>query len=102
MIDQEIIQRTILTLVNADRNMSLLLSKLNGLYATEFKSIKTSEKNLNVEFGYIENSQEKKLVQELQDIGIFNFSQDLVELIRHLESSQDQLTYYIREMKKLV
>lgn len=102
MTDQEIIQRTTLTLVNADRSISLLLSKLQGLYATELKSIQTSEKNINVEFGYIENNQAKKLMQELQDIDIFNFSQDLVELIRHIENSQDQLIHYIREMKKLV
>lgn len=102
MTDQVVLQRTTLTLVNAHRNMSLLLLKLRGLNATELKGIKTSEKNLHVEFDYIENSQAKKLIHELQDVDVFNFSQDLVDLIQHLENSQDQLLHYIREMKKLV
>lgn len=102
MMDQELLQRTALTLVNADRNMSLLVSKLRGLQANELASIEAVKKNLNVELDYVKNKRAKKLIQELQEVDIFSFSQDLVELIQQVESAQDQLIYYIHEMKKVV
>lgn len=101
-MDQELLQRTALTLVNADRNMSLFVSKLRGLQANEMASIEAVKKNLNVELGYVKNKRAKKLIQELQEVDIFSFSQDLVELIQQVESAQDQLIYYIHEMKKVV
>lgn len=101
-MDQELLQRTALTLVNADRNMSLLVSKLRGLQANELASIEAVKKNLNVELDYVKNKRAKKLIQELQEVDIFSFSQDLVELIQQVESAQDQLIYYIHEMKKVV
>lgn len=100
-MDQELLQRTALTLVNADRNMSLLVSKLRGLQANELASIEAVNKNLNVEFDYVKNSRAKQLLQELQEIDIFSFSQDLVALIQQVESAQDQLVYYIHEMKHI-
>lgn len=100
-MDQELLQRTALTLVNADRNMSLLVSKLRGLQANELASIEAVNKNLNVEFDYVKNSRAKQLLQELQEIDIFSFSQDLVALIQQVESAQDQLVYYIHEMKRI-
>lgn len=102
MMDQELLQRTALTLVNADRNMSLLVSKLRGLQANELASIEAVKKNLNVELDYVKNKRAKKLIQELQEVDIFSFSQDLVELIQQVENAQDQLIYYIHEMKKVV
>lgn len=101
-MDQELLQRTALTLVNADRNMSLLVSKLRGLQANELASIEAVKKNLNVELDNVKNKRAKKLIQELQEVDIFSFSQDLVELIQQVESAQDQLIYYIHEMKKVV
>lgn len=101
-MDQELLQRTALTLVNADRNMSLLVSKLRGLQANELASIEAVKKNLNVELDYVKNKRAKKLIQELQEVDIFSFSQDLVELIQQVEGAQDQLIYYIHEMKKVV
>lgn len=101
-MDQELLQRTALTLVNADRNMSLLVSKLRGLQANELASIEAVKKNLDVELNYVKNKRAKKLIQELQEVDIFSFSQDLVELIQQVESAQDQLIYYIHEMKKVV
>ena len=100
-MDQELLQRTALTLVNADRNMSLLVSKLRGLQANELANVEAVNKNLNVEFDYVKSSRAKQLLQELQEIDIFSFSQDLVALIQQVESAQDQLIYYITEMKKV-
>lgn len=102
MSNDTALRRTRLTLVNADRSISLMLVKLRSMRAEELKSIDSAIKNLRIEEEFLTNNHAKKLIQEIQDLDIFDFSQDLVELVRHVENAENQLAYYIREMSKLV
>lgn len=74
------IERTRLSLVNGSRNMSLMLDKLRSIDANEMANIRNIVKNVDV----------------------FNFTQDIVDLMKHIESSQEQLDAYIKEFRKLV
>ncbi len=42
------------------------------------------------------------LIEEIRDVDVFNFIQDIVDLMKHIESSQEQLDAYIKEFRKLV
>ena len=74
------VERTRLSLVNGSRNMSLMLDKLRS----------------------IENEKVLRLIEEIRDVDVFNFIQDIVDLMKHIESSQEQLDAYIKEFRKLV
>lgn len=96
------IERTRLSLVNGSRNMSLMLDKLRSIDANEMANIRNIVKNIDVESGAIENEKALRLIEEIRDVDVFNFDQDVVELIKHIESSQEQLDAYVKEFRKLV
>lgn len=96
------IERTRLSLVNGSRNMSLMLDKLRSIDANEMANIRNIVKNIGVESGAIENEKALRLIEEIRDVDVFNFIQDIVDLMKHIESSQEQLDAYIKEFRKLV
>lgn len=96
------IQRTKLSLINASRSMSLLLDKLRPIDATEMANIRNIVKNIDSESGAIENDKALELIQEIRDVDVFNFDQDVAELIKNIESSQATLDNYISAFKRLV
>lgn len=96
------VERTRLSLVNSSRNMSLMLDKLRSIDANEMANIRNIVKNIDVESGAIENEKALRLIEEIRDVDVFNFIQDIVDLMKHIESSQEQLDVYIKEFRKLV
>ncbi|WP_273754971.1 hypothetical protein [Leuconostoc mesenteroides] len=96
------IQRTKLSLINASRSMALMLDKLRSIDATEMGNIRNIVKNIDVESDGIENEKALELIQEIRDADVFNFDQDVVELIKNIESSQSVLDNYINVLKRLV
>ncbi|MBZ5991443.1 hypothetical protein [Leuconostoc gelidum] len=96
------IQRTKLSLINASRSMALMLDKLRSIDATEMANIRNIVKNIDIESGAIENDKALELIQEIRDVDVFNFDQDIVELIKNIESSQATLDNYISAFKRLV
>ena len=96
------IERTRLSLVNGSRNMSLMLDKLRSIDANEMANIRNIVKNIDVESGAIENEKALRLIEEIRDVDVFGFTQDIVELMKYIESSQEQLDAYIKEFRKLV
>lgn len=96
------IQRTKLSLINASRSMALMLDKLRSIDATEMGNIRNIVKNIDVESDGIENEKALELIQEIRDVDVFNFDQDVVELINNIESSQVTLDNYISAFKRLV
>ncbi|MBZ1513257.1 hypothetical protein [Leuconostoc mesenteroides] len=96
------IERTRLSLVNGSRNMALMLDKLRSIDANEIANIRNIVKNIDVESGAIENEKALRLIEEIRDVDVFNFIQDIVDLMKHIESSQEQLDAYIKEFRKLV
>ena len=96
------VERTRLSLVNGSRNMSLMLDKIRLIDANEMANIRNIVKNIDVESGAIENEKALRLIEEIRDVDLFNFIQDIVDLMKHIESSQEQLDAYIKEFRKLV
>lgn len=96
------IQRTKLSVMNASRSMSLMLDKLRSIDATEMDNIRNIVKNIDVGSSVIENDKALELIQEIKDVDVFNFDQDVVELIKNIESSQATLDNYISAFKRLV
>ncbi|MCT3057586.1 hypothetical protein [Leuconostoc citreum] len=96
------VERTRLSLVNGSRNMSLMLDKLRSIDANEIANIRNIVTNIDVESGAIENEKALRLIEEIRDVDVFNFIQDIVDLMNHIESSQEQLDAYIKEFRKLV
>ncbi|MBZ1521335.1 hypothetical protein [Leuconostoc mesenteroides] len=96
------VERTRLSLVNGSRNMSLMLDKIRSIDANEMANIRNIVKNIDVESGAIENEKALRLIEEIRDVDVFNFIQDIVDLMKHIESSQEQLDAYIKEFRKLV
>lgn len=96
------IERTRLSLINGSRNMSLMLDKLRSIDANEIANIRNIVTNIDVESGAIENEKALRLIEEIRDVDVFNFIQDIVDLMKHIESSQEQLDAYIKEFRKLV
>lgn len=82
--------------------MSLMLDKLRSIDAIEMGNIRNIVKNIDVESDGIENEKALELIQEIRDVDVFNFDQDVVELIKNIESSQTTLDNYISAFKRLV
>lgn len=96
------LERTRLSLVNGSRNMALMLDKLRSIDANEMANIRNIVKNIDVESGAIENEKGLQLIAEIRDVDVFGFTQDIVDLMKLIESSQEQLDAYIKEFRKLV
>ncbi|MGX7040523.1 hypothetical protein ACWN9M_01905 [Leuconostoc lactis] len=88
--------------MNGSRNMSLMLDKLRSVDANEMSNVRNIVKNIDVESDAIENEKALRLIAEIRDVDVFNFTQDIVDLMKHIESYQEQLVAYIKEFRKLV
>ena len=82
--------------------MALALDKLRSIDANEMANIRNIVKNIDVESSAIENEKALRVIDEIRDVDVFNFTQDIVDLMKHIESSQEQLDVYIRAFRKLV
>lgn len=102
VIDNITIERTRLSLVNSSRNVALALDKLRSIDANEMANIRNIVKNIEVESSAIENEKALRIIDEIRDVDVFNFTQDIVDLMKHIESSQEQLDAYIKEFRRLV
>lgn len=96
------IERTRLSLVNGSRNMALILDKLRSIDANEMANIRNIVKNIDVESDAMITKKALRLIEEIRDVDVFNFTQDIVDLMKHIESSQEQLDVYIKAFRKLV
>ncbi|MBS0958862.1 hypothetical protein JK162_10345 [Leuconostoc pseudomesenteroides] len=96
------IERTRLSLVNGSRNMALMLDKLRAIDANEMANIRNIVKNIDVESGAIKTEKALRLIEEIRDVDVFNFTQDIVDVMKNIESSQEQLDVYIKAFRKLV
>lgn len=96
------IERTRLSLVNGSRNMALILDKLRSIDANEMANIRNIVKNIDVESDAMNTKKALRLIEEIRDVDVFNFGQDVVELIKNIESSQEQLDVYINAFRRLV
>lgn len=96
------IERTRLSLVNGSRNMALMLDKLRAIDANEMTNIRNIVKNIDVESGAIKTEKALRFIEEIRDVDVFNFTQDIVDLMKNIESSQEQLDVYIKAFRKLV
>lgn len=96
------IERTRLSLVNSSRNMALALDKLRSIDANEMANIRNIIKNIDVESSVIENEKALRIMDEIRDVDVFNFTRDIVDLMKHIEHSQEQVDVYIKALKKLV
>ena len=96
------IQRTKLSLINTSRSMALMLDKLRSIDATEMANIRNIVKNIDVESDAMTTKKALRLVAEIRDVDVFIFAQDIVDLMKHIESSQEQLDVYIKAFRKLV
>ena len=96
------IERTRLSLVNGSRNMALMLDKLRAIDANEMTNIRNIVKNIDVESGAIKTEKALRLIEEIRDVDVFNFTQDIVDLMKNIESSQEQLDVFIKAFRKLV
>ena len=101
-IDNITIERTRLSLVNSSRNMALALDKLRSVDANEMANIRNIVKNIDVESSAIENEKALRIIDEIRDVDVFNFTKDIVDLMKHIESSQERLDVYIKAFRKLV
>ncbi|WP_237049503.1 hypothetical protein [Leuconostoc lactis] len=52
-------------------------------------NIRNIVKNIDVESGAIANEKALRFIAEIRDVDVFNFTQDIVYLIKHIESSQE-------------
>lgn len=96
------IERTRLSLVNGSRNMALMLDKLRAIDANEMTNIRNIVKNIDVESGAIKTEKALRFIEEIRDVDVFNFTQDIVDVMKNIESSQEQLDVYIKAFRKLV
>ena len=90
VVDNITIERTRLSLVNSSRNMALALDKLRSIDANEMANIRNIVKNIEVESSAIENEKALRIIDEIRDVDVFNFTQDIVDLMKHIESSQEE------------
>ena len=96
------IERTRLSLVNGSRNMALILDKLRSIDANEMANIRNIVKNIDVESDAMKTKEALRLVAEIRDVDVFIFVQDIVDLMKHIESSHEQLDVYIKAFRRLV
>ena len=96
------IERIRLNLANSSRNMAVMSDKLRSIDANEMANIRNIVKNIDVESDAMQTKEALRLIEEIRDVDVFNFTQDIVDLMKHIESSQEQLDAYIKEFRKLV
>lgn len=86
-------------LINASWTMSTMISKLRSIESMEVNVLR---EHVRTNSDVITDKKVLALIQEIRDVDVFNFDQDVAELIENIESSQATLDNYISAFKRLV
>lgn len=82
--------------------MNVMASILRSMNSMETKRARNLIKGLDWDKDVIDNKKALQIPDNLQGSDVFNFDQDVVELIKNIESSQATLDNYISALKRLV
>ncbi|WP_312695093.1 hypothetical protein [Leuconostoc pseudomesenteroides] len=85
-----------------DNEMNVMASILRSMNSMETKRSRNLIKGLDWDKDVIDNKKALQILDNLQGSDVFNFDQDVVELIKNIESSQVELDNYISALKRLV
>ncbi|MCT3076959.1 MULTISPECIES: hypothetical protein [Leuconostoc] len=85
-----------------DNEMNVMASILRSMNSMETKRARNLIRGIDWDKDVIDNKKALQILDNLQGSDVFNFDQDVVELIKNIESSQAILDNYISELKRLV
>ena len=82
--------------------MNVMASILRSMNSMETKRAINLIRGIDWDKDVIDNKKALQILDNLQGSDVFNFDQDVVELIKNIESSQAILDNYISALKRLV
>ncbi|MBZ1509593.1 hypothetical protein [Leuconostoc mesenteroides] len=85
-----------------DNEMNVMASILRSMNSMETKRARNLIRGIDWDKDVIDNKKALQILDNLQGSDVFNFDQDVVELIKNIESSQAILDNYIIALKRLV
>ncbi|MBZ1516291.1 hypothetical protein J3326_03815 [Leuconostoc mesenteroides] len=85
-----------------DNEMNVMASILRSMNSMQTKRARKLIRGIDWDKDVIDNKKALKILDNLQGSDVFNFDQDVIELIKNIESSQAILDNYIIELKRLV
>lgn len=85
-----------------DNEMNVMASILRSMNSMETKRARNLIRGIDWDKDVIDNKKALQILDNLQGSDVFNFDQDVVELIKNIESSQAILDNYISALKRLV
>ncbi|WP_273715250.1 hypothetical protein [Leuconostoc mesenteroides] len=85
-----------------DNEMNVMASILRSMNSMQTKRARKLIRGIDWDKDVIDNKKALQILDNLQGSDVFNFDQDVVELIKNIESSQAILDNYISELKRLV
>ncbi len=85
-----------------DNEMNVMASILRSMNSMQTKRARNLIRGIDWDKDVIDNKKALQILDNLQGSDVFNFDQDVVELIKNIESSQAILDNYISELKRLV
>ena len=85
-----------------DNEMNVMASILRSMNSMQTKRARKLIRGIDWDKDVIDNKKALQILDNLQGSDVFNFDQDVVELIKNIESSQAILDNYISALKRLV
>ncbi|MCT3058877.1 hypothetical protein EFN72_06320 [Leuconostoc citreum] len=85
-----------------DNEMNVMASILRSMNSMQTKRARNLIRGIDWDKDVIDNKKALQILDNLQGSDVFNFDQDVVELIKNIESSQATLDNYISAFKRLV
>ncbi|MCT3039634.1 MULTISPECIES: hypothetical protein [Leuconostoc] len=85
-----------------DNEMNVMASILRSMNSMQTKRARNLIRGIDWDKDVIDNKKALQILDNLQGSDVFNFDQDVVELIKNIESSQAILDNYISALKRLV
>lgn len=85
-----------------DNEMNVMASILRSMNSMQTKRARKLIRGIDWDKDVIDNKKALQILDNLQGSDVFNFDQDVVELIKNIESSQAILDNYISALKSLV
>lgn len=85
-----------------DNEMNVMASILRSMNSMQTKRARNLIRGIVWDKDVIDNKKALQILDNLQGSDVFNFDQDVVELIKNIESSQAILDNYISALKRLV
>lgn len=85
-----------------DNEMNVMASILRSMNSMQTKRARKLIRGIDWDKDVIDNKKALQILDNLQGSDVFNFDQDVVELIKNIESSQAVLDNYISALKRLV